>query len=114
MGTQVAETVPRPHQGNVPMKSKTPILTKISYTTAICLAGFSGSVACYGLSKFTRGSEPVVIVMCALFEAGKLVSFAVIHRPLPRSLKCALVAVGLVLMGLNIAGVSGFLSNAYE
>jgi hypothetical protein len=56
----------------------------------------------------------VIAIMALGFEAGKLVSFAVLHRPLPRLLKGALLAVGVVLMALNVVGVSGFLSNAYE
>jgi hypothetical protein len=85
----------------------------ISYTAAIGLAAFSGAVATYGLTKFAPGAELVVAVMGVLFEAGKLTSFAVLHRPLPKLLKMALLAVGLVLMALNVAGVSGMLSNAY-
>ncbi len=52
--------------------------------------------------------------MGVLFEAGKLTSFAVLHRPIPRMLKAGLLTVGLVLMALNVAGVSGMLSNAYD
>jgi len=96
------------------MKTKTPTLTKISYGTAIGLAAFSGSVACYGLTRFAPGAEWVIAIMALGFEAGKLTGFAVLHSPLPRLLKGALLTVGLVLMTLNIVGVSGFLSNAYE
>src|SRR5258708_5849713 len=95
------------------MKKSSP-LTKIAYGTAIGLAAFSGAVSCYGLTKFAPGAEWVVAIMAFGFEAGKLVSFSMIHRPLPLPLKTTLVLVGLVLMGLNIAGVSGFMSNAYE
>jgi hypothetical protein len=96
------------------MKTKTPLLTKISYGTAIALAGFSGAVATYGLCKLVPGGELVVAGMGVLFEAGKLTSFALLHRPLPRLLKGALLAVGCTLMVANVAGVSGFLSPAYE
>jgi len=95
-------------------KSKTSTLTKISYTTAVALACFSGGVATYGLTKFAPGAELIVAAMGVLFEAGKLTSFALVHRPLPRLLKGALLTVGVVLVTLNIVGVSGFLSNAYE
>jgi hypothetical protein len=89
-------------------------LTVICYAAAIGLAGFSGAVATYGLTKFAPGAVAVVAVMGALFEVGKLSAFSLMHRPLPRVLKTALAAVGLVLVGLNVAGVSGFLSSAYE
>jgi hypothetical protein len=89
-------------------------LTVICYAAAIGLAGFSGAVATYGLTKFAPGAELVVAIMGVLFEAGKLTSFAVLHRPIPRMLKAGLLTVGLVLMALNVAGVSGMLSNAYE
>jgi hypothetical protein len=92
----------------------TPTSTKIAYATAIGLACFSGAVATYGLTKFAPGAELVVAAMGVLFEAGKLTSFAIIHRPLPRLLKTALLTIGLCLMALNVAGVSGFLSAAYE
>jgi hypothetical protein len=52
--------------------------------------------------------------MGVLFEAGKLTSFALVHRSVPLALKPALLFVGVVLMALNVAGVSGFLSSAYE
>jgi hypothetical protein len=96
------------------MNTKTSTSTKIAYTTAIGLACFSGGVATYGLTKFAPGAELVVAAMGVLFEAGKLTAFALIHKQMPRLLKAALVFVGLILMGLNIAGVSGFLSSAYE
>src|SRR5260221_13285075 len=90
-------------------------LTTISYTTAIVLAGFSGAVATYGLCKLVPGGEIVVGAMGILFEAGKLTSFAMLHRKaVPRLFKCALAGVGLTLVAANVAGVSGFLSNAYE
>ena len=89
-------------------------LTRITYGTAVSLALFSGGVSTYGLTKFAPGGEAVIAVMGVLFEAGKLTSFALLHRRLPSPLKAALLFIGLVLMALNIAGVSGFLSNAYE
>jgi hypothetical protein len=50
-----------------------------------------------------------------LFEAGKLSSFALIHRKaLPRLLKVGLACVATTLVCANVAGVSGFLSNQYE
>lgn len=94
--------------------TRTRTSTKIAYITAVALACFSGAVATYGLTKFAPGAELVVATLGVLFEAGKLTSFAFVHRPLPRLLKGALLLVGLVLMTLNIAGVSGFLSAAYE
>jgi hypothetical protein len=58
------------------------------------------------------GAEIVVGAMGLLFEAGKLTSFAMLHRrSLPRLLRGALATVGLTLMTANVAGVSGFLSN---
>src|SRR5712671_1397817 len=109
-----AEIVSRPHLEGVPMKTKTPLLTKLAYSTAVGLALFSGSVATYGLTKFAPGAEWVVAAMGLLFEAGKLTSFALVHKRMPRALKAALLLTGTVLMGLNIAGVSGFLSSSYE
>ena len=90
-------------------------LRNLSYTTAICLAGFSGAVATYGMTKLVPGGELVVAGMGVLFEAGKLSSFALLHcGAIPRLLKVGLAAVGTTLVAANIAGVSGFLSNAYE
>jgi hypothetical protein len=90
-------------------------LDTISYTTAISLAAFSGGVATFGMMKLVPGAEIVVGVMGLLFEAGKLTSFAMLHRRnVPRLLRGALATVGLTLMTANIAGVSGFLSHEYE
>jgi hypothetical protein len=85
-----------------------------SYATAFGLAAFSGSVATYGLTKFCPGAELVVAAMGILFECGKLTAFAMLHKKMSPLLKGALAAVGLMLMVLNVVGVSGFLSNAYE
>jgi hypothetical protein len=82
--------------------------------TAFGLAAFSGSVATYGLTKFTPGAKLVVAVMGLLFECGKLAAFGMLHEKMPVPLKAALLTVGLILMTLNVVGVSGFLSNAYE
>jgi hypothetical protein len=42
-------------------------------------------------------------------------SFAMLHRrTVPKILRLALAGVGVTLMAANVAGVSGFLSNAYE
>ncbi len=90
-------------------------LNTISYTTAISLAAFSGAVATVGMMKLVPDGELVVGAMGVLFEAGKLTSFAMLHRKAaPRLLKIALAGVGLTLMTANVAGVSGVLSNAYE
>ena len=90
-------------------------LRYLSYTTAICPAGFSGAVATYGMTRLVPGGELVVGAMGALFEAGKLSSFALLHsKALPRLLKVGLATVGTTLMAANIAGVSGFLSSRYE
>jgi hypothetical protein len=90
-------------------------LNSVAYGTAIGLAGFSGAVATYGLTKFCPGSEAAVGVMGALFEAAKLSSLALIHRKtLPMPIKCGLAAVSLTLMTANVAGVSGMLSAAYS
>jgi hypothetical protein len=91
-----------------------PNLRHLVYTTAIALACFSGAVSTAGLMRLVPGGELVVAGMGLMFEAGKLVSFALLHRRLPRTLKIALASLGTVLMVANIAGVSGFLSNAYE
>jgi hypothetical protein len=92
-----------------------PALNTISYSTAIALAGFSGAVATVGMMKLVPGGELVVGAMGVLFEAGKLTSFAMLHRKgAPRLLKVALASVGLTLVAANVAGVAGFLSNAYE
>ena len=90
-------------------------LNTFAYCTAIALAGFSGGVATFGMMKLVPGAEIVVGAMGLLFEAGKLTSFAMLHRPMiPRIIRLALAGVGLILMAANVAGVSGFLSNAYE
>src|SRR5258708_5503571 len=96
------------------MKTKTSPTKIAAFTAAVGLACFSGSVATVGLAKFCPGAELVVVVMGGLFEVGKLSAFAMIHRQIPGALKAALLAVGLVLMGLNVMGVAGFLSAAYE
>src|SRR6516162_9025996 len=74
-------------------------LTNISYTTAISLAAFSGGVATFGMMKLVPGAEIVVGAMGLLFDAGKLTSFAMLHRrSVPRVLRGALAAVGVTLM----------------
>jgi len=93
---------------------KAPTSTKIAYATAIGLVAFSGSVATYGMTKFCPGAEYVVAVMGLGFECGKVVSFSMLHKKMPTLLKAALLTVGLLLMVLNIVGVSGFMSAAYE
>jgi uncharacterized membrane protein len=51
--------------------------------------------------------------MDALFEAGKLTSFALLHRnKLPLTLKGALLTIGCLLVTLNVVGVSGQLSSS--
>jgi hypothetical protein len=107
---------PKPSR-DYPMKTRTKslLLTTTSYTTAIALAGFSGAVATYGMTRLVPGGELVVAGMGVLFEAGKLSSYALLHRKaMPRLLKIGLATVGLTLMTANIAGVSGFLSKVYE
>jgi hypothetical protein len=90
-------------------------LNTISYSTAISLAAFSGGVATFGMMKLVPGAEIVVGAMGLLFEAGKLTSFAMLHRSsVPKLLRGALATVGLTLMTANVAGVSGFLSHEYE
>jgi hypothetical protein len=87
---------------------------RLTYITAVVLAVFSGGVSTYGLTKFAPGAEVVIAAMGLLFEAGKLTAFTMLHKRMPLPLKAALLMVGIVLMSLNIVGVSGFLSNAYE
>jgi hypothetical protein len=99
--------------GIVPM-TKTSFLNKLIYAVAVALALFSGGVSTYGLTKFAPSAELVIVIMGLLFEAGKLVAFSLLHKRMPLALKGALLTVGLVLISLNIVGVSGFLSNAYE
>jgi hypothetical protein len=88
-------------------------LNIIATVTAVGLVTFSGAISAWGLMRFVPGAEFVIVVMAVLFEASKLLGFAMVHRPAPRLLKGALLTVGLLLMTLNVAGVSGFLSNAY-
>jgi hypothetical protein len=90
-------------------------LNTVAFCTAIALATFSGGVATFGLMKLVPGAEIVVGAMGLLFEAGKLTSFAMLHRrQVPKLIRLALAGVGLTLMTANVAGVSGFLSSAYE
>src|SRR5258707_3172797 len=91
-----------------------PTLNSLSYTTAISLAAFSGGVATVGMMKLVPGAELVVGAMGLLFEAGKLTSFAMLHKKMPRLLKAGLASVAVTLMGANVAGVAGLLSSAYE
>src|ERR1700730_8746262 len=93
-----------------PMKT---LLNILATSTAVGLVAFSGSISAYGLSKFCPGAELAIIVMAVLFEAAKLLALSMVHRPVPRQLKRALLAAGLLLMGLNVVGLAGFLSNAY-
>jgi hypothetical protein len=63
-------------------------------TTAISLATFSGGVATFGMMKLVPGAEIVVGAMGLLFEAGKLISFAMLHnRNVPRLVRGALATV---------------------
>jgi len=93
---------------------KTSFLTRIAYVVAIALALFSGAISTYGLTKFAPGAELVIAVMGLLFEAVKITAFSLLHHRMPALLKGGLLTIGLVLLILNIVGVSGFLSNAYE
>jgi hypothetical protein len=90
------------------------ILTKLfATTTAIGLVTLSGSISAYGLSQLVPNAKTPIVVMAVLFEAAKLLSFGMVHRPLPKLLKVGLVATGVTLMALNITGVASFLSTAY-
>jgi hypothetical protein len=89
-------------------------LNIMATATAVGLVAFSGSISAWGLSKFTPGAEAAIVVMAVLFESAKLVGFAMVHKPAPIPLKGALLVTGLILMTLNVVGVAGFLSNAYE
>jgi hypothetical protein len=90
-------------------------LNRFAFCTAVSLATFSGGVATFGMMKLVPGAEIVVGAMGLLFEAGKLTSFAMLHRrQVPKLLRLALAGIGLTLRTANVAGVSGFLSNAYE
>jgi hypothetical protein len=99
---------------NIRMKRNTSLLDKLSYVIAVALALFSGSVSMVGLMKFAPGAEIVIAIMALLFEAGKLASFSLLHKQMPVAIKAVLTVLGVVLMTLNIVGVSGFLSNSYE
>jgi hypothetical protein len=90
------------------------ILNITTTLVAIGLVAFSGTISAWGLTKFMPGSEIAVIILAALFECSKLVGFSLLHRPVPLLLKTALLTVGLLLMSLNIIGVAGWLSSAYE
>jgi hypothetical protein len=83
-------------------------------TVRSCVSAVAAISASRSGTKFAPGAELVVAAMGVLFEAGKVSAFILLHKKMPRALKAALLTVGLILMGLNIAGVSGFLSNAYE
>jgi hypothetical protein len=95
--------------------SKLSNLSSISYTTAIALAAFSGGVATFGMMRLVPGAEIVVGAMGILFETGKLTCLAMLHRSdVPRIVRAVLACIGIILMTVNVAGVSGFLSNAFE
>jgi hypothetical protein len=97
------------------LSTKPSRLNTFAYGTAIALAGFSGGVATFGMMRLVPGAEIVMGAMGLPFEAGKLTSFAMLHRrAIPKLLRLALAGVGLTLMAANIAGVSGFLSAQYE
>jgi hypothetical protein len=91
-------------------------VSNISYTTAIALAAFSGGVATFGMTRLVPGAEIVVGAMgLLLFETGKLTCLAMLHRSdVPRIIRAVLACIGITLMAVNVAGVSGFLSNAHE
>lgn len=90
------------------------LLNILATSTAVGLVAFSGAISAYGLSKFCPGAEPAIIILAVLFEASKLLGFAMVHRPAPRWLKTGLLTVGILLMTLNVVGVAGFLSNHYQ
>src|SRR5260370_2121213 len=66
------------------------------------------------MAKLLPGSEVIIWIMFGLLEAAKLTTWALISRPIPRLLKCGLIAVGLILVISNTAGVAAFLSNSYS
>jgi hypothetical protein len=83
-------------------------LNRFAFCTAVSLATFSGGVATFGMMKLVPGAEIVVGAMGLLFEAGKLTSFAMLHRrQVPKLLRLALAGIGLTLRTANVAGVSG-------
>jgi hypothetical protein len=89
------------------------LLNILATTTAVGLVAFSGSISAYGLSKFCPGAEPAIIILAVLFEASKLLGFAMVHRPAPRWLKTGLLTAGILLMTINVVGLAGFLSTTY-
>jgi hypothetical protein len=88
----------------------------LTYIAAIALVAFSGAVSTSGLGHFAPGAEWVIYTMGVLFEVGKLIALGLVVRLSWRyaPLRIALLALSIVLMVLNVVGVSGFLSNNFE
>jgi hypothetical protein len=92
-------------------------LQTLALAVAVAMSAFAGGLATFGLANFVPGANGVVFVMGALFEVGQLVAFATLHRhwgTMSRGLKYGLGFLAVVVVVLDVVGVAGQLSQAYQ
>jgi hypothetical protein len=99
----------------VARRSMTPVKLA-AFIVALALASVSAAFSINGLTAIFAGAFWPVITMGAALEAGKLVAAAWLTEywhSAPPLLRLVLVAMIIVLMGLNAVGVFGFLTRAH-
>jgi hypothetical protein len=112
--TQAASVTAMP-ETTVAGRSMTPVKLA-AFVTALALACVSAAFSIDGLTAIFAGAFWPVITMGAALEAGKLVAAAWLTEhwhSAPPILRVVLVTMIGVLMGLNAAGVFGFLTRAH-
>ncbi len=84
---------------------------------AYAMAALAGIVATCGLAKFCVGAEWIVYPLGALLECGQLYAFAKLHREgatMSRGLRYGLTMLACVVVVLDIFGIAGQMSAAYQ
>src|SRR5258708_4078093 len=84
---------------------------------AYAMAALAGIVATCGLEKFCVGAEWIVYPLGALLECGQLYAFAKLHREgatMSRGLRYGLTMLACVVVVLDIFGIAGQMSAAYQ
>jgi hypothetical protein len=92
-------------------------LKSFAYALAYAMAALAGVVATCGLAKFCVGAEWIVFPLGALLECGQLYAFAKLHREgatMSRGLRYGLTTLACIVVVLDIFGVAGQMSAAYQ
>jgi hypothetical protein len=92
-------------------------LNHLALAVAVAMSAFAGVLATLGLATFVPGAQAAVFIMGALFEIGQLVAFSWLHRHwsvMNVGLRYGLACLALIVVVLDVLGVSGQLSNSYQ